>query len=531
MAIVTVDIARANRAAPWQSDVIWPLRYWVATLWKVAVLAVFAAWLLFVGQTHEPWFDEAQAWLIARDSSFFDLIAHRVRYEGTPALWHVTLWCAIRAGLPFSKLYLISTSCAVIGAAVILWRSPFPVVLRITVIASYFIAYQFSVVARSYSLDLVLMPLLAHYFTRRTERPILYAIVLGLIANANTHGFLAAACFGAEWSLAILAADRLTQPRVLTGLGLACVLGLLALVTAWQPPDNIFLQTFPPPRQGLTVVIYYIREAFLDRINFQGTSGASEAGTVIAFFISVMLLVPSLILFRRAGNGLLAMSLFGTLTAFSVWKYAYAWHAGLLYLVWLVCAWISWPATRDNIRLRRWVIASMFTVTVPQAVEAMQSGVGEVHHAFSAGPQVAVDVARWRHLNPDGRIAALGFNVFAVQPWFPANIFVNYHHGNARPSYVRWSRDETWKGTVTGADWRQALESKPDMILASSSGTPASWQIALAQACRDGFATVRIYPASPIWKGYFTADNSMAMLVRRKPGLSCTATLRTFAVR
>jgi hypothetical protein len=64
---------------------------------------IFSAILAIVGPHHEPWFD-AQAWLIARDATLWDLLAHRVRYEGSPGLWHLLLWFLSRAGMPFTWL-------------------------------------------------------------------------------------------------------------------------------------------------------------------------------------------------------------------------------------------------------------------------------------------------------------------------------------------------------------------------------------------------------------------------------------------
>ena len=71
---------------------------------SVVTLVLFAAMLAIVGPRHEPWFDEGQAWLLARDATLWDLLAHRVRYEGTPGLWHAILWLFSHAGMPFRLL-------------------------------------------------------------------------------------------------------------------------------------------------------------------------------------------------------------------------------------------------------------------------------------------------------------------------------------------------------------------------------------------------------------------------------------------
>ena len=55
-------------------------------------LALFAGLLALVTIRHEMFGDEAQAWLIARDSRNLLELAQHLRYEGHPALWYVLLY-------------------------------------------------------------------------------------------------------------------------------------------------------------------------------------------------------------------------------------------------------------------------------------------------------------------------------------------------------------------------------------------------------------------------------------------------------
>ena len=76
----------------------------MAALWY---LPVFAVYLSIVGVTvghHEPWLDEAQGWLIARDATWSDLLRTIPRYEGSPILWHLLLRLPARCGLPYASL-------------------------------------------------------------------------------------------------------------------------------------------------------------------------------------------------------------------------------------------------------------------------------------------------------------------------------------------------------------------------------------------------------------------------------------------
>jgi hypothetical protein len=57
----------------------------------VGVLGVYTVAVAVLVTRHEPWFDEAQAWLLARDTAPLTLVTDALRYEGSPGLWHLTL--------------------------------------------------------------------------------------------------------------------------------------------------------------------------------------------------------------------------------------------------------------------------------------------------------------------------------------------------------------------------------------------------------------------------------------------------------
>ena len=53
------------------------------------VFLVYIALLSVIILHHEPWADEAQAWILARDCSPINLIFKNLRYEGHPPLWYL----------------------------------------------------------------------------------------------------------------------------------------------------------------------------------------------------------------------------------------------------------------------------------------------------------------------------------------------------------------------------------------------------------------------------------------------------------
>ena len=71
-------------------------------------LLVWLALTVSLGLSHEPFADEAQSFLIARDTGIAELWSTTARTEGTPGLWHLWLKLLLFVGLPYSLLFLAS---------------------------------------------------------------------------------------------------------------------------------------------------------------------------------------------------------------------------------------------------------------------------------------------------------------------------------------------------------------------------------------------------------------------------------------
>ena len=106
---------------------------------KIILIAVFVLYCLIVitvGIHHEPWADEAQAFLYARDCSIKDLLFERLKYEGHPIVWYAILKFYIYTSLiPPEKLYeniFILPSVFYIGAMYLfLFKSKIPLIYRL----------------------------------------------------------------------------------------------------------------------------------------------------------------------------------------------------------------------------------------------------------------------------------------------------------------------------------------------------------------------------------------------------------------
>lgn len=150
----------------------------------IAVFAVYSI-LTFIGAlNHEIWFDEAQAWNIARDNDIAGIISQMV-YEGHPPLWHFLLYPFSHSGVSVEVLPFISWFITCLTAALVLWKSPFGLPMKCIVIFSGGFLFHWSVTARQYCIVALIMVLIAIAYKSRNEHPIVFGILVGLLANTH----------------------------------------------------------------------------------------------------------------------------------------------------------------------------------------------------------------------------------------------------------------------------------------------------------------------------------------------------------
>lgn len=222
------------------------------------VLAGYAALVGCLVPFHEPWADEAQAWLIARDNSLWQIFRYRLHYEGAPGLWHLCLHVLHALGGGYTAMHWMGAAFALAGVAVFLRWAPFPLLLRVLLPFTFFFAFQYAVVARSYTLYPMLAFGLCALFAHRSKA-LWFALLAGLLANISlqgtVHSFVLMVLY-AEYHLRnraeVSAVDirngsnkyqgsllrfRWRRAVCSPAAGLYAVLLLVAALTAIPPPD------------------------------------------------------------------------------------------------------------------------------------------------------------------------------------------------------------------------------------------------------------------------------------------------------
>ena len=154
-------------------------------------LAELVIWLLFAAVTllmvcyHEPWRDEAQGYVLVRDTTLPELILHMKR-ESQFLLWYFLSWLLVRlCGVTIFGLNLLHWALSCCTAFLILRRAPFRLLTRAALIFAVLFAFEFTVVTRHYAIGVFLLTVLMVNWCQRLRHPVLFAAGIAVCASTN----------------------------------------------------------------------------------------------------------------------------------------------------------------------------------------------------------------------------------------------------------------------------------------------------------------------------------------------------------
>jgi hypothetical protein len=362
---------------------------------------------------HEPWVDEAQSWLLARDASLAQLWGRLLHYEGTPGNWQTLLHALIRLGLPYPAYGYVSGFLALAAVYLLMRYAPLPLFGRILLPFTYYFCYQYAVIARSYAAIAPLLFAIAAIYPQARRRPVWISALLALLAGVSAHGFLLSACI---W--VTLCGPLLSQPgqfpasertkHALAGLAYWCVLAFYALC-AWPAQDGAFAA-----HRGLANLHF-----------LPGVASAGLAGAFTGNWIASLGLIALSIPFLWRGGGWLFFALTAVgLCLFGTIVYTQLWHFGILFLAWIFAIWISAYKTRIT-------APTVLALAAAIAFQCYWTALAiryDWSHAYSGSLAAAryLKQAFGRDGPAPGGIYAIGFPATAIQPYFPSNIYSNF---------------------------------------------------------------------------------------------------------
>jgi hypothetical protein len=443
---------------------------------ETIVLAVYTALAAWTEAHHIPWADEAQSWLLARDASWHDLFFKLLHYEGSPGLWHIYLRALCRMHISFTAMHWISAIIPVVGMWVFLRFSPFPTILRIVLPFSFYLLYQYAVIARSYVGVPLLVFIAAILFARPARNLIWLAVVLSLLSNLCAHGFLISIGFAGMiairlWQQRHQDVRFLTRKRLAIASCLFLASTVFAAWSAWPPNDSdgvltlntAYMQAHRAERLKAFADSMAAQRASHSNPHFRGYYWLQQAshkfeakitdGLSNSWLLSLVIvgIVVAYLLARRRILDIVPYLLLQLL----FWNVvAYAWHLGNALIAILGILWIDWPKKGEP-HERAWsavLTLALLAVALEQCTWSVQAIRTDLTGKYSGDQDAAMFLLS--HM-AGKKIAGFHYHCVGVLAYFPRNIFVN----QPREAYWRWKTDEDVDRHV-----QDALRMHPDYI-------------------------------------------------------------------
>lgn len=322
----------------------------------VITLIIYLLGVCTISFFHEPWFDEAQSWAIARSGTIKEILFEIPHYEGHPPLWHLILVPFAKLGAPYElSLAAVNIFFMTLAVAVLLFKSPFPKLIRCLLPFNFFLFYQYGVVSRPYCILVLAIFLAAVCYKNRNEHPVKYLLCLALMCAVHSYGIMIAGCLCIVWLIEIFTeykksgklADILKDRRCWL---MFCLLIFAMLVMAAIVPDeNVYLggkmsNETEKKFDFSCINILFCFVIFSDSIitsffNYAGVP--SEIASQIPVIVVSILLVALFVTITYRNKKLLTFLLpYGVLSIFGSFVYISPHHIGVITAFVIFVLWI-----------------------------------------------------------------------------------------------------------------------------------------------------------------------------------------------
>jgi hypothetical protein len=445
---------------------------------EVVTLCLYAALLIWAIPHHEPWADEAQAWQIARNLPL-DRIFPLLSYEGHPGLWYLFLRLLSRLHVSYASMHWIAAGIAFLGVSLLVLASPFPRWLRLLLPFTFYLSFQYAIVARSYVLAPLLIFLCAFFWRERLEKPLSIAICLGLLANVAPHTAVISGGLAIVYAIDLWLGRRAQKPFASAGRLAAASLVLLAMYgfSIWAahpakdasgaafafrggeaPHSWIDSQqsqlppSYPSPEPNDKKSIQWLNWKLKSRL-----SGGLTEGLVRPFWLGCVFWLLLAWKFLRTGQPhYLIPALFLVILCHT---YAFFWHSGLMLPCVIGLLWMTWPDPAMS--FGQLPLYEQLPLLMLLLFSAIQISWAEFAFRFDRAHDYGSAAVTATFLRPyvlqHARILEIGndFLSVGIQPYYDHNIFLNQPE-----AYYWWSTRNSSKHR-----YEELLPTHPDVVV------------------------------------------------------------------
>ena len=400
---------------------------------KILIIAIFIIASLFITSKHEPWSDEAQSFLLAKDNSLIELFGW-MKYEGTPPLWVLVLKLFIFLGGTFELLWILPIIFTTIGLIIFEFKIKAPWYIKILLPFTYFIFYQYTVVARSYCMVFPLLMLIATIYDKRLEKPILYSIVLWFFMNISLHTLVISGSLYLIFLIDVFKNKKFKEKKIV----IACILIFMQLFLG-------LICTFPAKDCGYNPKT----GADIEHVILEATLG-SNFHPLVEDILAII--IAEILIFTLKKNQVINFFiLFLPVTAILMFITFQGWHIGILWIL-IFTSFIINKSINENIVIKVFVVLVCFM----QIYWSYSSASYDINNNYSGGEKLAEFI---KYNNYDKyEIYGLGYSITAIQPYFDHNIFANQ---NTDKRFYSWKEENGYM------DNKEVVENEADIYIVS----------------------------------------------------------------
>lgn len=451
------------------------------------ILGIFIALYFIISIFHEPMYDEAQAWMIARDASWYELMFEIPHYEGHPPFWHLILALFAKTGIPFEVgLRIPGAICWILSVGILLIRSPFPKPVKCLLPFTYYIFFRYGIVVRPYCLTMLGLFLAASTYKKKGEKPFAFMASLLVLCVSSAYGMALAAGICVVWIIELFTRYKTNYLKQVIALSALLIfnLGQLFLMMPKDDTNSVAAFSFMTILYGL-IYMFILGPAdsmFLDvgmdaRLQNYAEGIITEGvSSYINLFIGLLTIVVLVYYAKKYRKLLLLIVPYTVFSLFSAAVYFWYHHIGIIHLFLIFVFWCAleekeqrkdgkWPKTLLNVLAKN---QKIFT-KIPVFMLVLCLGMSLAWNIFCSGTDLfkktwyTKDLAEGiKTVGADQYNCALQWDIMGVGPfenpedyvdaskyyhvasvtqffdclaYFDENIFYNHNGGNKEISY------------------------------------------------------------------------------------------------
>ena len=466
-------------------------------------LLFFISALCFVPY-HEMWRDELQAWLLARDSQTVFELFKNLKYEYHQGLWYLLIFPLTKIFTTPEAMQYLNISIATAAIYILARYSPFSLLQKMLLAFSYFLFFEYALIARNYALTVFFIFLICALFSKRTKYPLSFASAIFFLCHTSVLGLIFAICI----SLTVLLEaqilrikeremqERTTKDKATHGFHWKVALASLIVITGiglaifqLSPPADLAVGPWKlyPSLAGLKNILIVTVGAYFPLPNFELHFWRTLFGLsneIITIF-SVLWILFFVLLFARFLSSCPAALFLYVSTSAALILLFYAKHLGelrhhgFLFIALLSALWIYpdcapckklWWGKYFKSVSEKLASRALLALLIIQFISSSIAIFIDYRYVFSSAKETA-QFLRSSDLTSAEMIGDVSYSASAVAAYLNNKPFF-YPDAQRYGTFIKWDNERTKEvnlSTLLSDSRRLALQGHPVVLILNQS--------------------------------------------------------------